>query len=372
VNNERSRGNFVAEWHGFRVWPRVDSSPSAREFQVKQTCPFISAATGKESVCVKAGQTGFCTASSDSNGRQQDWLACPFRVLDPAFTLLQVVVRRLFKITDGEAVVLRPVSALGTGSVYQEVVGGLRAEHTRVFLFSQNKLGEEISVPGSPGSPQVGVDVSVVELLGVDAAGFHLGRHLFFELQTMDFHGSPVHAIARLREARDADPEGYHATLEVEPWRAGERVEGPNKASVFKRTIYQTILEIQMSRSDECAGFAIALPEAVWESWLAHLGLPQLQRDGDVWRLRAPAAEAADIVEPDRAWVFVFDIDRASPTSPQPLTVVKTIVTTSAALIHHMFEAAPQAALASGALAGYRRALEARVRKHWPRMPPLL
>src|SRR5205085_2528331 len=84
------RGNFVAEWFGYRVWPpgMVDDSDQARRDQPGRLCPFLSAATQRATLCVKADRrrgsdpTGLCTVSSDSNGTREDWLACPFRLLD--------------------------------------------------------------------------------------------------------------------------------------------------------------------------------------------------------------------------------------------------------------------------------------------------
>jgi hypothetical protein len=370
---QRERGNYIAEWYGFRVWPRVDDSLTARRFQVERNCPFLTSATSVETKCKKQGRTGVCTVSSNSNGVRQDWLACPFRILDPHFTLLESVVRRLYRVLPSEEVVLRPLVGLATPAVYSQVDTALRTGASRVFIFSQQELGGEVKIPQTQGSPGIEVDVSVVELLPGSGGGFRLGQYLFFELQTMDFHGSPLHATRRFEEARDADRDGFHSAISAHPEWAGERVEGPNKANVFKRTIYQTIFEIQLSRTSDCAGFAIALPEPVWDSWRTHLGLPELQQDGDIWRLRTPfsadGGSGGGLVEPDRAWIFVFDIDRESQESPLPLRILRPIVTTSADLMHYTFERAPEQALAAGALPRYRRALEARLRAAWLRGP---
>ncbi len=358
------RGNFLSEWYGFRVWPQVDGSAPAQEFQKEKNCPFITAATTVLSACAKQGRTGVCTINSDSNGRRQEWLACPFRVLDTHFTLLGAATRRLFGVQPQHAIILRPLSALGTVAVFEEVVEALRSGAPRVFLFSQTGLGGEIKIPETDGSPGLEVDSTVVELLPAGSGKYRLGRYAFFEIQTMDFHGSPLHATTRLEDARAQSADTYHGLIASNPQWAGDRVEGPNKANVFKRTIYQTILKIQMTRGDDCAGFAMLLPEPVWDSWRTHLGLPDLVNDGAIWRLAAPVRDGG-LVEPDRAWIYVADIDVQSAESPRPLKIVKTIVTTSAALIHYAFEAAPERAVEAGAIRDFRASVDRRVGRFW-------
>lgn len=360
------RANYVAEWFGFRVWPTVDSSPAATSFQTGRNCPFISAATEVVTACQKQERTGVCTISALSEGRQRDWLACPARILDPQHTLLGTAVRRLFGLAESERVVLRPVSALSIPAVHAEVGAALAEGRARTFVFSQTWLGGEVKIPRRPAAPQVAIDSSVVELLPDSDGGFTLGRYALFEIQTADFHGSPKHALRHLSAARDADADGYHRAIADHPEWPNDSVEGPNIANVFKRTIYQTILEIQLSRDSDCAGFAIVLSHPVWESWLRHLGNPALHEDDGFWRLRAPEAREQELVDPDRAWIYVVDIDRDSAESPQPLRVIQSITTTSADLIHHVFERAPEHAASTGALAEFKRTLEARVRKHWP------
>lgn len=358
------RGNHLSEWFGFRVWPEVDASLTARDFQLKRNCPFITAATSQVSPCAKQGRTGVCTISSPSNGPRQEWLACPFRILDTHFTLLSAATRRLFGVADDDPIVLRPISALGTRKVFEEVTAAV-ATGTRVFLFSQTGLGGEVKVPETIGSPGLEVDSTVVELERESTGACKLGRYGLFEIQTMDFHGSPLHTTLLLEKAREADPENYHEAIGAQQSWTGERIEGPNTANVFKRTIYQTILKIQLTRDERCVGFAMLLPEPVWDSWTTHLGLPELIPDGDLWRLRAPG-ETGGLVEPDRAWIYVSDIDLASTESPRPLKIVKTIATTSAALVHHAFEAASTRAVEAGAMTSFAASLEARIRKHWP------
>lgn len=137
MNAGQDRGNFLAEWYGFRVWPDVDDSDVAQRYQMGENCPFITAATGREMPCAKQGRTGICTISSPSNGVRQDWLACPFRVLDTHFTILDAAVRRLFRVAPPDRILLRPVTALEDDAIHLEVSRVLKEEGTRVFIFSQ-------------------------------------------------------------------------------------------------------------------------------------------------------------------------------------------------------------------------------------------
>jgi hypothetical protein len=89
--------------------------------------------------------------------------------------------------------------------------------------------------------------LTIVELLLDTDNEFRFGKYLLFELQTMDFHGTPLGAAAKLKNALDSNPTRYHEDFEANPDWAGENIEGPNKANVFKRTIYQIIFEIQPS-----------------------------------------------------------------------------------------------------------------------------
>src|SRR6185437_15943032 len=97
----RESNNSVAEWYGFQVWPgnAVDDSTAALRFQTDENCPFISAVTETTAPCAKQARSGLCTVSSNSNGRRQNWLACPYRIYDTHFTLLRAVVHRLYAVS---------------------------------------------------------------------------------------------------------------------------------------------------------------------------------------------------------------------------------------------------------------------------------
>lgn len=369
-------GNFIAEWFGHRVWPTVDGTPLAVSNQSAGICPFLSSALEQPRKCIKTargfeGPTGVCTISSDSNGQRQDWLACPHRTLDQPFTLLTAGVRTTYRIAPDARIILVPVSVLGHPAQQARIVEALRSKSARVFGFAGGKLGGEVDLPETDHSPGAKVDVSVIELTDVDEAGrpSQFGKHMFYEIQTADFHGSPLHAVRQLREHLPTTPgENYHAALSGMVEVAGTGVEGPNKANIFKRTIYQMVLKIQMAHHPDCAGFVIVLPVPVWDSWLRHLGRPHLEPvkgDTSCLHLVGPDESGGEILDSARAWVFVFDVDREAPASPHPLRIVHRVATSSAALIHYAFQSASQRAIEQGVIKRYRGVLEGRVLQGW-------
>lgn len=377
----RDPNNYVAEWFGHVVWPsaEVDASPQAVADQVAERCPFMSSATATDVPCVKtasdggtAFRTGFCTASIPNGGEREDWLACPIRVFDEPFTLIREAVSMLYGLPEGQTFSVYPISRFGDDSVLLRV-RELDTGGSRLFAFSSNPpaLGGEIDIPATPRSPANKVDVTIAEVLGTDPhGGPKLGRVAVFEIQTADFHGSPLHAIKNLRElgppTKLAD---YHSDIAASGHRLGQRVEGPNRANIFKRTIYQIILKIQMAKDPRCVGFCVVLPEPVWRSWAVHLGGPALVPDHSnpmVQRLRVPGVQAdQDVVEAQPAWIIVFRVDRGSTVSPKPLQIVTRIATDSAALIHYAFDAAPEAAISYGAMTTFEGTFRHRLSENW-------
>jgi hypothetical protein len=212
--------------------------------------------------------------------------------------------------------------------------------------------------------------MSVVEVTQADRHGkpTQFGNHLFYEIQTADFHGSPLHAAALLRDSCPAcvAAEGYHKDLIADVQICGTGVEGPNKANIFKRTIYQMIFKIELSRAPECAGFAIILPVPVWESWLRHLGRPQLVGDDPrKFKLRAPAESEETSGERSRATVYVFDIDRDSQETPNPLLIAQQVTISAGALIYHAFDLASVEAIRRGVLTTFRESFMERAERGW-------
>ncbi|WP_221088245.1 PDDEXK family nuclease [Deinococcus aquaedulcis] len=376
------QGNYVAEWFGHRVWPVVDRSEEARRHQAQRACPFLSQATGEHTECIKKAKGwdepyGVCTINSTSNGTPQDWIACPYRTLDQHFTLLASAVRTSYAVDDQVQIALLPLTVLHKLE-QRERIRDLLARGGRVFLFSSQKLGGEIDLSETPASPGALVDTSVVEVSAVDASGAPstFGRHLFYEIQTADFHGSPLHVATRLKalcprvESGTEPPEDYHGPLLQAMERGenvcGDKVEGPNKANIFKRTIYQMIFKMALARHPESEGFAIVLPVAVWESWLRHLGQPRLLPvggDPDHVALLAPDERVETVAATNNAAVFVFEIDTTSAESPHPLRLVKRVTCSVDALIHHTFRAASGKAMEHNVVEGFRKQLMDRVRK---------
>lgn len=375
--------NYVAEWFGHIVWPasEVDNSTEAVNDQTLERCPFLSNALDTDTECTKKAKdggvsfrTGFCAASSTSGGHREDWLACPWRVFDASFTLIVDAIHRLYGIPAHEEILVLPITLFGSAEA-KEAVAALAAPtgpKQRVFAFASNppKLGGEVDIPETDQSPGSKVDVSIFEVVGVAGGIPKVGKSALFEIQTADFHGSPLHAVRKLREhGPPGGGDGYHEAIVANAADLGDSVEGPNKSNIFKRTIYQLVLKIQMAKDSGCTGVAIVLPEPVWNSWSRHLGQPALESDASdpgVLQLRASVEEGEEpVVEPEPAWILVFKIDRSSTDSPRPLIITKRIATDSVALLHYAFDVAPAAAISGGAMGKFSATFQQRLKKHW-------
>jgi hypothetical protein len=377
------RGNFLAEWFGFRVYPsgQVNDSAEARRCQAGQLCPFISAATRQDTACIKAKRkgeepTGVCTIQSENADTRGDWLACPFRLLDRNFTLLEDAIRTISKVDRNERLSLYPITVLNRPERKAEIIQLLRDGQVRVFLFTANKLGGEVDIPERASSPGGKVDFSVMEVTLTNAdPPLNFGKVMMFEIQTADFHGSPKHAVEFLKSVCPKGmTEPYHDQIRANPDDVGRKVEGPNKSNIFKRTIYQMLYKMELARDAACAGFVIVIPLPVWTSWLRHLGMPALAPDQDdpaLLRLERPQHEAEEEqpVRPEPAWIFVFDIDRDSKDSPQPLKVVHRVATDAASLMYFAFEEAVNKATGGGVMATYRQNFIGRVKEFWQAAP---
>jgi hypothetical protein len=360
------RGNFVSEWFGHRMHPVVAATNDAIADQALHRCPFLSAATRDDHQCIKPLPShGVCTISSTSNGPRQDWLVCPFRALDP--TLLHDTARRLFSADPARPALVVPAPALAKEEVRREL-GDVVNSGAVGLVYLQSKLGGEISLPPTSRSPELALDVVLVEIVR-EGEGFGVGRYGILEIQTMDFHGSYRHAVNKLKSAQTLFPASYPSEVRKNPHWLSDHVEGPNISNVFKRTFYQTILKFQIAANEPCAGCVLALPAAVWDSWQRHLGRPELQplEDG-TFALGHPERQAGPEVT---TWILVFDVEVSTTQSPNPIRTVKAIATDAAALRYYALEVAPQAAVAAGAastviLAAIRR----RLAQWWPDLDP--
>ena len=333
----RPGGNYVSEWFGYRTWPGVGGGNDALEVQQRGRCPFLSAVTQEERDCVKsASSSGVCTINNASNGVRQDWLACPYRALDP--DLIEGVVRRLFKVTPGQPVLVAPAPALARLATRKDIIRQA-GNHELTVVYLQNKLGGEISVSATDRSPELSFDTTFVELATSPDGGVGIDRFGVLEIQTMDFHGSYRQVVQNLRDALRLHENRFAEVLhENDRWLA-EHIEGPNIANVFKRTFYQMMLKFQFGVHPRSVGTALAVPQAVWDSWQPHLGRPDLVAGHDgTHALRHPDVIDAGV----RAWILVFDIDAKSALHPNPIVVTRTIATDAASIARYALEDVPR------------------------------
>lgn len=358
-----TRGSYVSEWYGHRVYPQVSDAAQSLADQREARCPFLSTMTRATTACIKPDNSqGICTISSPSNGPRQDWLACPYRALDDS--LLVSVVRRLFRAEDDAEIVMLAAPVLTDERKRRGLV-----EHVRngglAIVYLQNRLGGEITLPSTPRSPEFSFDSTMVEIVAKDG-GFDVGRYGILEVQTMDFHGSYKAALGNLRDALRLHGDRFAEVLQANLAWTGERVEGPNIANVFKRTFYQMMFKFQVGAHEHCAGTIFAVPKAVWDSWQRHLGRPELaQREDGTYSLLRETGEAIEGAAP--AWIYVFDIDTATGESPNPIVIDSIIATDADAMSHYALEVAPNAALEAGGSADRLLAsIRTRIGRWWP------
>lgn len=367
-------GNFIAEWFGHRVWDSVDFGDSAIKNQSTRTCPFLSSAIGETKRCIKtsgrSSPTGVCTISSDSNGIRQNWLACPYRTLDEEFTILTKAIRLLYDVHEDTPISIFSGERIKTEEGRNLLQAKMNDQHERVFVFMADKLGGEIDFPETQASPGTKVDVSVIEVKSCNESGTpsEFGKHLIYEIQTADFHGSPLHAVKELEEIfpEGCESEDCHKRLSEDIEICGIGVEGPNKSNVFKRTFYQAVLKILMAQHNDCAGFVLILPSSVWSSWKKHLGNPEIKKiDSQKSILRASHEDPENQLAINKSWIFVFDIDHDSETTPHPLILKEAISASAHALQEHAFEKAARAAFKSGVINKYREVFYERIQSSW-------
>jgi hypothetical protein len=314
---------------------------------------------GEETPCVKpTAAAGVCTISSCSNGTRQDWIACPYRGLDPG--VLETVTRRAFGLAGPAALVLQPVTNLAKESCRSQVRSALAGQDARVFVYLQSRLGGEIGVPATPRSPELAFDCTVVELL----PGPTMGRYAFMEIQTMDFHGSYRQAVEALRSALNLHHDGFHRQIGLNPEWLARGIEGPNLANVFKRTFYQVVLKFRVAQQDGCAGCTLVLPRSVWDSWGKHLGKPDLGvNPHDAWLPEPPAGGTAA----PASRIVVFEHRHAPDVTPDELSVSASIAATPQALAYNALEVAPGCALRDGwAHAQITQGILRRIGEVWP------
>jgi DNA modification methylase len=330
------KGNFVSEWFGQRIYPVVRNVSDLSGKKAGQ-CPFLTSKLRKATPCVKnENSLGVCTISGNSNGIRQDWLACPYRVIDSR------IVRRscqlIFGLADDDVDPI-PASLLKDEAARTELEERLREGKT-CYVFFQDKLGGEISVIGTAQSPEISFDVTLVEVI-MRNGEFQITRYGALELQTMDFHGTYMHAVKNLRDALRLHRDGFGEALSQNLQWAGEKIEGPNIANVFKRTFYQIMVKFQLSGQGAAAGTVLALPKAVWDSWQPFLGRPEiLKGDGGIDVMKAYEGEPPS---EHNAYICVFDLDAHHKESISPVRIERFIKLSADSLSHYAFKVVPRA-----------------------------
>lgn len=344
MSDAETKGNFISEWFGHRVYPAVRGSAGALADQRAGRCPFLTSSAGEDRPCVKAeASKGVCTISSRSNGPRQDWLVCPLRVLDSP--IIASAVATLFRTPAGS----RPLVIAAPELVRPDVQDAIRAANASgapAFVFLQKQFGGEILIGKTDRSPELALDFALVEIVA-DADAPTIGRYGILEVQTMDFHGSYKHAVKDLKDALRLHTDDFHATLSKHQEWLSKDIEGPNIANVFKRTFYQMLLKFEIGQHQGNVGCVLAIPASVWDSWQRHLGAPVLEQNADgTFALMGPHFSPEP--RPPRAWVIVFDIDAESKTSPNPVRIDKLIATDTDSISFAALKSAPGAAVAPG------------------------
>jgi hypothetical protein len=126
---------------------------------------------------------------------------------------------------------------------------------------------------------------------------------------------------------------------------AGEGVEGPNIANVFKRTFYQMLLKFRLAGGGPAAaGSVLALPRSVWDSWQPFLGAPELEDEGPgIKRLRA--IEGAPPAEALNAFICLFDLVANAKSAISPVKIEQFIRVSPGRVAHHAFSVVPETML---------------------------
>jgi hypothetical protein len=276
------------------------------------------------------------------------------------------VARRIFPSDPGKEAMIVPAPTLGTEAVRERLKAATEAGHL-IVVYLQDKLGGEISIPATERSPELSFDITMVRVVG-HPSGIAVGRYGILEVQTMDFHGSYKHAVGNLQDGLRLHDSNFHRALEENPRWLSDRIEGPNIANVFKRTFYQMMLKFQIGADESCAGSVLALPVSVWDSWQRHLGRPELQhRDDGTFLLRH--ADDRNVSARVPAWIYLFDIDNSSATSPNPILLRRTIATDAEAIAYYALKVAPEAAVAGvGGTDRLLASIRRRIATWWPEL----
>jgi len=336
VSSDSAKGNYISEWFGQRIFPmvRLDSTRFTKD--AYDPCPFLTTVLRKTTKCVKnENSLGVCTINASSNGRRQDWLACPYRVIDSG--IVTDACEKIFSAKPSARPT--PASLLVEPSAMRAFQKAVRSLG-RGYLFFQDKLGGEISILGTERSPELAFDITIVEIVCSDNR-FVLGRYGILEVQTMDFHGSYKRAVSNLRDALRLHRRTFSEALKKNLGWAADGIEGPNIANVFKRTFYQMMLKFELGGKGAAAGTVLALPQAVWDSWQPFLGRPALERLADgTYQIKQDGNASGSSTVPN-AYICVFDLDATRNAPISPVRVNQFIRISPEQLAHHAFAVVP-------------------------------
>jgi hypothetical protein len=234
-----------------------------------------------------------------------------------------------------------PVSILVQAEERARFVDTINAQGVG-YVFFQDKLGGEISIIGTSRSPEMAFDVTLVEIRPDGEGGFAVARYGILELQTMDYHGTYRHAVSNLRDGLRLHEAAFADALRgnLERW-AGQGVEGPNIANVFKRTFYQMLMKFRLAgEGSAAAGTLLAIPQSVWDSWQPFLGAPELEDESPgIKRLRVAPGTAVE--PPLNAYICVFDLSADDPSPISPIVIRHFIRVSPERMTHHAFTQVP-------------------------------
>ncbi|QNA75367.1 hypothetical protein C8250_028875 [Streptomyces sp. So13.3] len=359
--------NFIAEYFGHQVYPKVASSELALADQQAEHCPFLTLALDEDTACAKGDTAkGICTVSTAVEGVRYDWLVCPHRALDPAF--MGSAARRLFNYQPHEVLHFIGAPTLAHEATQQQVLEALK-NGERVLLYFQEKLGGELGIRKTAVTPELSFDWTLIEIVDV-APNFQLGRVGILELQTMDFHGSYKHALGEVRDKFEADPDDFQNVLDSDVGRAAlsKKMEGPNLSNVFKRTFYQMAYKFQLAKHDDCSGCGFAIPYPVWQSWLRHLGNPQTVDNGDGTFSLGSTPQSTTV---RKTWIFVFKFGDEVGPKPRDIQMWRSIHVDVETLIDLALRHSPNLAVESGEpIKSVTEKATQRIRRLWPAAVP--
>jgi hypothetical protein len=173
--------------------------------------------------------------------------------------------------------------------------------------------------------------------------------------------------VRNLKDTLRMFPDRFGTTVQENLRLASEEVEGPNIANVFKRTFYQMMFKFQLGLSNRCVGCVLAIPQSVWDSWSPHLGAPDIQRLEDgTSNFFKPGQTRPEHVP---AWIYVFDLDAESESSPSPIEMKHIIATDASSFSHFALDVAPAHALENiDAPGGMMSLLCNRLSELWPEL----